>query len=202
MIRGVIFDFGNVISSFDWAPFHDFVASRTSLSPGEVRLRFSHSDLPRRYERGDVSTDDFIAGAFSLLGSDLPRTDFIEAFNDIFTPIHETRALIRSLASGGRYRLGLLSNTNELHFEGYIRTVDVFPLFDAVTLSYEARSVKPEGAIYADAVGKLGLSPSECVFIDDIPEFAQGARDAGLHGIVYRNHGALLADLRLLGVNG
>lgn len=202
MIRGVVFDFGNVISSFDWAPFHDFIASRTSLSTGEVRSLFYRSELPRRYERGDVSTDDFIAGAFSLLGTDLPRAGFVEAFNDIFTPIHETRALIRSLASGGRYRLGLLSNTNELHFEGHIRLVPEFAHFDSVTVSHEVRAVKPEAAIYADSVRKLGLAPSECVFIDDIPEFAQGARDAGLHGIVYRGHGALLADLRLLGVDG
>jgi pimeloyl-ACP methyl ester carboxylesterase len=54
--------------------------------------------------------------------------------------------------------------------------------------------------IYADVLAKLALPPSACVFIDDLPENAEGARAAGMHGITYTGPGALRAELRRLGV--
>jgi FMN phosphatase YigB (HAD superfamily) len=91
-------------------------------------------------------------------------------------------------------------NTNEWHFEHYIRAVDVFPLFDAVTVSFRVGEMKPGERIHRDVLSKLGLPPEACVFIDDLEENVEGARRLSMHGIRYTDHVRLVASLRALGV--
>jgi putative hydrolase of the HAD superfamily len=128
----------------------------------------------------------------------MPEEEFVRAYTDIFTPIDTTFALVRRLKP--RYRLGLLSNTSELHFEKGIRPVAVFPLFDAVTLSYEVRSMKPDRRIYDDAIRKMGLPPWACVYIDDLPANVAAGAALGLRALHYTTYDALETDLRRLGV--
>jgi putative hydrolase of the HAD superfamily len=122
----------------------------------------------------------------------------IKAFTEIFTPIPATFRLIRELKRN--YKVGLLSNTNECHYDRYFKKADIFPLFDSVSLSFEVKQMKPGERIYRDAVGKLQARPEECVYIDDIEAYAEGARRLGLLGIRYVSHDALLESLSAAGV--
>lgn len=197
-IQGVIFDFGNVLCTFDNRRILKGLAPFCGLPLQELARRIEGSDLPRAYESGEIGSPTFLASMSNLCGHAFPEADFIRAFSAIFTPIEATWALVQALRP--RYRLGLLSNTNPWHFEHGIRTTAVFPLFDTVTLSYEVGAMKPDPRIYADALAKLALPPEACVFIDDIPAFAEGARAAGMHAIAYTGPEALVAELRRLGV--
>jgi putative hydrolase of the HAD superfamily len=198
LIRGVIFDFGNVISAFDVGKFLRRLCGWSGTGLETLRDRIYGSGLHSRYERGEISSEEFHREISRISGARVPAEEFAEAFTDIFTPLESTQRLVRSLK--GKYRLGLLSNTNEWHFERHIRNVPVFPLFDAVTLSYEVRALKPSPEIYRDALRKLSLPPEACVFIDDIREYAEGASALGIRGIRYTGHDDLLralADLRV-----
>ena len=108
---------------------------------------------------GKVSSWEFYHGIANLCGLRVTEEEFVRAFVGIFTPIESTIGLIRSLSPS--YRLGLLSNTNEWHFKHHIRTVEVFPLFDSVTLSYQVKTMKPAEAIYLDMLEKISFSPEE-----------------------------------------
>ena len=198
MIRGVIFDFGNVICSFDVDIFLAKLHERSGLDVGTLRDRIYGSSLHSRYERGEISSKEFHREVVLRIGVDLPVDELADRFSDIFTPIESTHGLIRALK--GKYRIGLLSNTNEWHFLRHIRTVPVFPLFDAVTLSFEVGALKPEPEIYLDALRKLSLPPEECVFIDDIANYAEGAAVVGIRGIQYTGHAELVRELSSLGV--
>lgn len=198
MIRAVIFDFGGVIHTFDNRIFLRSILRRTPLDAEEVRSRILDSDLPREFESGRIPPRDFYRAVAERCELAISEAEFVEAFVRIFTPIDTTIGLIRRLKRA--YRLALLSNTNEWHFLHHIRSVDVFPLFDAVTLSYEVKAMKPGEAIYRDSLARLGLPPQECVFIDDLEENVEGARKLGIHGIRYDGHEGLLASLRALGV--
>ncbi len=198
MIRGVIFDFGNVVCSFDVGKFLAKLNGWSGVPVETLRDRVYGSDLHSLYERGGISSEEFRERVARTTGARVPAEVFEEGFADIFTPLEDTLALIPGLK--GKYRLGLLSNTNECHFRRHIRRVPVFPLFDAVTLSFEVGALKPEAPIYRDALRKLSLPPEACVFIDDIPEYAEGARALGIHGIRYTGHADLLRDLSGLGV--
>jgi len=198
VIRGILFDFGNVICSFDVDRFLSRLHGWSGLPVETLRAQVYGSDFPRRFERGEISSEEFRSRIERITRAAVPIEAFEQGFTDIFTPMTDNQALILGLSR--RYRLGLLSNTNEIHFRRHIRRVPVFSLFESVTVSFQVGALKPEAAIYRDALRKLGLPPHECVFIDDIPEYAEGARALGIHGIRYTSHADLLRDLSGLGV--
>jgi len=198
--RAVVFDFGNVICSFDVGRFIQNLVTATGKPPEELKEAIRNSiPLIRDFESGLVSSEEFIAAMNRAAGVRLSAEDFGRAYCEIFTPIPETIQLIRTLK--GRYRLGLLSNTNAVHFECAIRPVEVFPLFDAVTLSFEVKAMKPARGIYEDALTKLDLPAEEGVYIDDLKENIEAAARLGFRAIHYTSHERLLEDLRRAGIH-
>ncbi|HJW71764.1 MAG TPA: HAD family phosphatase [Geothrix sp.] len=197
-LRGICFDFGNVICTFDNRRILAALSPVCGHSPAALERLLHGSDLPRAYESGAITSREFLEGMSSLCGHAFSEAVFVPAFTDIFAPIQATFDLIKRLKP--HYRLGLISNTNPWHADHAIRTTEVFPLFDAVSLSHEVRALKPDPRIFQDALDKLGLPPEACVFIDDIPAFVEGARALGMHGIVYTGPETLRMDLRALGV--
>ncbi len=51
--------------------------------------------------------------------------------------------------------------------------------YDAIVSSYEVGYRKPEKEIYEIAEEKAKVSPDNILFIDDMPEFVQGAKRQG-----------------------
>ena len=199
-IRGVIFDFGKVIADFDINPILERLSAICNIQSEELGRRFQEdSSLARDFESGAISSDQFLGEVSRLCGHEFCEEEFIPIFTGIFTPIRPTCDLIRKLK--GRYRLGLLSNTNPLHFQYGIQTSEVFPLFDAVTMSFQVKALKPDPRLFEDSLEKLDLVAEECVFIDDISAFAEAANGCLLHGIHYHGHQELLQDLKILKIS-
>jgi HAD superfamily hydrolase (TIGR01509 family) len=48
-------------------------------------------------------------------------------------------------------------------------------------------ALKPAPEIYFDALSKLGVRPPECVYVDDIEQYADAARELGMTAIHYRS---------------
>ena len=201
MIKAVIFDFGNVICKLDNNIFLRRISNYTDKPVPELAgLIYDKSNLPRLYETGLISSDSFFEGVVELCALRIKKEEFIRAYSDIFTPIPATFDLIRQLKTG--YRLALLSNTSEWDFEYGIKPIEIFGLFDTVTLSYETKAMKPERKIYMDALSKLKLEPQECVYIDDIGEYAAAAREIGIHSFRYTSPEQLAVDLGSMGISG
>jgi len=198
-VAAVIFDFGNVICSFDPGRFIANLAHLTGKSPEELTAAVRNSmGTIMDFERGLLTTEEFLSRITPAAGVRLSEDDFRRAYCDIFTPIPETIELIRKL--NGHYRLGLLSNTNAIHFECAIRPVEVFQYFDAVTLSFEVKAMKPARTIYDDALAKIGLAAGQCVYIDDLQENVDAAAGLGFRAIRYTSPQTLLAELHRAGV--
>jgi len=200
MIKATIFDFGNVICNFDNNIFIERISKYTEKSKQELHeIIFNSSELMKKYETGLISSEEFFNEAVERCSLSITKQEFIKAFTDIFTPIPTTFELIKKLKK--RYKIALLSNTNEWDFEYGIKTTEIFPLFDAVTLSFEVKSKKPEEKIYRDVLNKLKLKPEECVFIDDIQEFVESANKIGMRGIHYTSYEKLIESLKNLKVS-
>ena len=200
MIKGVIFDFGKVICRFSNQIFIDKLATNCHYDSSELnKMIYEESDIKQQYETGMISSDAFYRHVIEITGAKISKEDFIRIYTNKFTPIAETIDLIKALKS--RYKLGLLSNTSEWDFLYIIKSVEVFDLFDGVTVSYQLNAFKPDAKLYLDIVAKLGLPPEECVYIDDIKEFAEAAEDVGIHGIHYDGHEGLVQGLERLGID-
>lgn len=197
MIKAVIFDFGNVICSFDNNIFVEKIAKFTDKSFQELnKLIYLDSKLHIQYESGSLTSGEFFKKTVKLCDLKISREVFVKAYTDIFTPIPTTFSLIRKLKLN--YKLGLLSNTNELDFEYAIKPIKIFNLFDAVTLSFKIKAMKPDERVFYDLLEKLDLQPEECVYIDDIKKYTDAAEEIGIKGIHYLSYEQLCDSLRNL----
>jgi epoxide hydrolase-like predicted phosphatase len=200
VIRAVIFDFGNVIASFDYQGVLRQLSPFSSFSTAELEQQLRQSiPLFQRFETGSIAADAFYREFVELAGLRIGKEALIQIFADIFSPIPATCDLLPRLKP--RYRLGLLSNTNPWHFHRVIRHTTVFPLFDAVSLSFQVGAMKPDPRIYQDMLHKLDLPAAECVFIDDLQENVTAAHNLGLAAILYTDHHTLLTALKTLSIN-
>jgi putative hydrolase of the HAD superfamily len=123
------------------------------------------------------------------------------AFADMFDPNPDVCSVIPRLR--GRYRMLLLSNTNELHYQQFARQfADTLSHFDALALSFQLGVRKPHPQIYARCRELAGNpAAAECLFIDDLPANIAAARAAGWQGLVYRRGDNLSAHLAEMGID-
>jgi len=199
MIHAVIFDFGNVICTFNLQQFLMRISPFSKKSLSELQgILPSFRDVAIEYETGLITSDHFFEEIRKRSELSISKQEFIKAYCEIFVPIQTTFDLVRRLKKS--YKLGLVSNTSEWHYQYGIRPVTIFPLFDAVTLSFEVKAMKPATAVYDDILTKLAVDPSDCVFVDDIKENVDAAIDLGMHGIQYTSPEALIGALRGLNV--
>jgi putative hydrolase of the HAD superfamily len=176
---------------------------RLGLSPPEFLERLRHrgfAELMRQFESGRMEPDAFAGAVMELAGLQLSYDEFVECWVDIFWLNEPIARLVARLKSRG-YRLLLGSNTNVLHAAHFRRQfAPAIGLFDHLVLSYEVGCIKPERRFYEACVRAAGAPAESCVFVDDLHENVEGAREAGLKALHYVDTPTLLADLRRLGV--
>ncbi|MBX2991537.1 MAG: HAD family phosphatase [Bacteroidetes bacterium] len=200
MVKGIIFDYGNVIARFDHMIFFRRLLPHTALTSEDILAEAKRaSHLIIDYETGRITSDEFSAQVTARLKLSMPMPQFKESFVRIFERNPATLQLIRSLKP--HFKLGLLSNTNTWHFETEMQTLEEFPLFDAVTLSFEVGAMKPAEILYRDILAKLDMRPYDCVYIDDMAEYVESAAALGFNAIQYTSHATLVDALKTLGVS-
>ena len=91
-------------------------------------------------------------------------------------------------------------NTNELHFTFCKENLPALRSIPRFFLSYEMKASKPDPRYYAIVLDRLGISPELLVFIDDLEENVEGARTAGMNGILFRGPEELEPELEKLGL--
>jgi HAD superfamily hydrolase (TIGR01509 family) len=198
MIKTITFDFGNVIGFFDHHRASKRLAAYTDLPPADVHACLFGNALEDDYESGWISTAEFVHRVRDHCRLRCSDEQFQADYADIFWPNPDVCDLIPRLAA--RYRLLVLSNTNELHtrrFRGQF--ADTLRHFAGLVLSHEVGTRKPRAEIFQHAQRLAGCAPEECVFIDDLPANVAGARAVGWHGIVYTTSTDLLEQLAVRG---
>jgi putative hydrolase of the HAD superfamily len=199
MIRTLLFDLGDVLVKLDFDRAYRAAAKLCGGGPDEVRRLLRESDLAGPYERGEIDSPEFHRRCDSLLGLGLDFDGFSGLWGDMFSPDElVSREFVRAL--GDRYRLAILSNTNELHYEWLRREYPILGLFPRAVLSYEVGAMKPSPAIYQAALEATGSRAEECFFTDDRGENVEAARALGIRAEVFRGQAALEEALRDAGV--
>ncbi len=198
MIRTIISDLGNVLLRFDHMHACRRLAEHCALAPHEIYDSMFSSGLVQEYELGRISSVDFAEGCAKRLGLRLDGEAIREIWSDIFEPVEGMEELMRVLKSS--YRLVLLSNTNEWHFEHCSKEYPVVSLFDDCALSFRLGCQKPDPLIYEKAVSMARALPEEIVYFDDIPAYASAAGSLGVRGICFESRTQLMTRLRAEGV--
>ncbi|RDY61310.1 HAD family hydrolase [Flagellimonas nanhaiensis] len=182
MIKNIILDFGDVLINLD-KPATARIMERYGFNQVTPEMDF----LLKNYEKGLISTSYFIEKTSELFPT-ASETDLVHAWNAILLDFPEERIqYIENIVSENKYRLFLLSNTNELHIdfvkqqmgmEQYHRFKNLFEVF---YLSYEMGMRKPDAEIYEFVLSKNNLAPSETLFVDDTKENTDTAAGIGIN---------------------
>jgi HAD superfamily hydrolase (TIGR01509 family) len=125
------------------------------------------------------------------------RSFWYEAFRAAYVPKPEVFSLAAELHKK-EYKTALLSNT-ELPAVGFFHEQN-YNMFDVLVFSCVERIAKPRPEIYEITVNRLGSKAQETIFIDDRLDYVQGAKDAGLHAVLFENIDQLKSELTRLGV--
>lgn len=195
MTNALIFDLGNVIVAFDFARGYQAISPYTPFPPNDLPQRIAETGVVPSYERGEINSHDFYKTLTTALHLTLPYQQFCDLWSTIFLPdplIPDD--LLATLHR--RYRLVLLSNTNEIHFQMIHRTYPILRHFDALVLSYQARAMKPDARIYEEAIHQAHCPPDQCFYTDDVPEFVEAGRRYGLDAVRFTGAADLQRHLR------
>jgi len=84
---------------------------------------------------------------------------------------------------GAGYRTALLTNVSRDGESLWRGLIPVEDLFDVVIDSSRVGLRKPDPAIYLLTCERLGVDPSDCLFIDDLECNVEAARDLGMQAI-------------------
>lgn len=195
MLHGVLFDSGGTLIGpvgGRWNPRLDFE---------EVLLRHVPDAAVSRFEAAfAVGEEALVAGVVTPNRDDYHRVILAELriepsdqlLADLSAPLERPvvevflevpRVLARLRELG--VRMAIVTD-NWGTAEGFLDRLSQLGLtgFDACVVSDEMGCTKPDPTMYRAASDALGLAPSECLFVDDVPALVEAAIRLGYHGAV------------------
>lgn len=192
-IRNIIFDLGGVLYDINYQHIVDSFAKLQLESFDTLFTQLQQDRLFDQLETGHISAEVFRDRIRSISKRQLSDLEIDTAWNSILVGFPERNLeLLRSLKN--KYRLFLLSNTNEIHekaFRENLLTQFGRPVldeeFERVYLSHHIGLRKPDSAIFQLVINENNLAADHTLFIDDSPQHVEGAKESGLHALWLRN---------------
>jgi len=194
-ISAIVFDLGNVLIPYD------INKAVTKLNKVENGLgdRFIENyklnyHIHRKFEKGELKETEFLNKMLEVVDHKIDAETFCKYYADIFTTNEDVILLLPALKKN--YKLFLLSNTDSIHKRYGWEKYDFLKYFDKLILSFEVGAVKPEEKIYRVVEKASGFSSQEHIFIDDVREYVDGAKNVGWDAIQFINFQKLVNDLK------
>ncbi|MGY3795450.1 HAD family hydrolase [uncultured Aquimarina sp.] len=179
MITTIIFDFGDVFINLD-KPATEKELKKLGLPSINKEL----SDFNKLYEIGKITTSDFI-DHYQKIIPNTTKEQIVYAWNAILKEFPDKRLdFIKKLSIEKKYKLLLLSNTNELHINWIQENISFYhdfkSCFDSFYLSHEINLRKPDSDIFQYVLEEHKLTPENTLFIDDTEENTIAAQRLGI----------------------
>ncbi len=186
MIKNIIFDMGGVL--IDHNPEKVLYAHFEKEVADVVINEIFRNKLWRERDRGVVTSDEIIEQKKHLIPENVfdKVNEMVQNFFPYMPPFEDMYEVVRILKANG-YGIYLLSNVG---YEFYTEkdNIPALSLFDGFIASCDYKIIKPEKGLYLALFEKFSLKAEECVFIDDVQENIDGAKNVGMDGICY-SHG-------------
>jgi FMN phosphatase YigB (HAD superfamily) len=206
-IKCIIFDVGGVISVSKYGKLTPTKAAFMKLSKN---IGINYEDLIKFVDSIEV---DLLTGRINEneFYTKIKKHFFLKQSAKLLNQIMEKNfrkfnstnkilmKLIRKL--GDKYVLAVITDVYPMHIRERM-DLKTYEMFDIIVTSLEAKESKSEGksGIWNLALKKLGISPKECVFIDDKRTNLIVPGKMGVRTIEFKNTTQLKRDLKILGV--
>jgi FMN phosphatase YigB (HAD superfamily) len=151
------------------------------------------------FNSGQIGPEEFFERMRKTCRLQIDYDAFCRLWCGIFYPMEGMEELVTGLDR--RVTVGLLSDTDPLHWNFIIRRWPWIGTLQRPTLSYQIGVMKPSPAIYLAAARRVKTPPQNCLYIDDLEDNVQGARVVGMTAVRFENVPQLkmiLNELKLL----
>ena len=200
MIKTIFFDIGGVLIDIHPERTYQYLSDSADVEVSMVKESFPW-DAHDQYERGIMNNDDWFITYKESLPQPccLKRSDFWNAWKLLLGEEKNTVNILEALNK--QYSIWLLSNTNPKHIQDEIEKRYLFPsLVNGAVYSFDVGVRKPEKEIYEIAMQRANANPQECLFIDDLLENIQAAKQIGIEGVHFISSEQLKQELVHLGI--
>ena len=187
MIKAIIFDFFGVLAVRGFASF------AKTYYPNDTQKINQTKKLQDQLGLGLISYDDFISALAEIGDVDRNR---VLSYTEDYQPNGELLDYIRTDLRP-KYKLGIISNAG-LDWVIKILGSSNQKMFDDIILSYKVGVIKPGAEIYKISAKNLGVKEDECLFIDDILTYCQGAEAVGMKGLWFKDFAQMKTELEKL----
>lgn len=181
MIKNIIFDFGDIFINLDKQATY-----REMAKLGVTKISDEMIAVYHQYEKGLMTTDEFINFYHDKFG--VEKEDLVNAWNAVLLDFPKKRLdFLKEVSASKKYRLFLLSNTNDLHIKWVQNAVgqefyrEFKSSFEQFYLSHEINFRKPDSEIYEFVLNENNLIADETLFVDDLKENTDSANKLGIH---------------------
>jgi len=200
MINTIILDIGNVLARFGWKEY--LLESRYSEEQVQrISMATVYSEAWKEWDRGSMTTKE-MSDICCRYDTGMEK-EIRQFFNDVYSIVQEfdySQQFVKRLKENG-YKVYLLSNFNGGHYRYCQDHFTFMKYVDGGVISYEVNHVKPEPQIYKMLLDKYQINPAQAVFLDDMLENLETARQFGLHNIHVESYEQAIIQLRELGIN-
>ncbi|MFB0555877.1 MAG: HAD family hydrolase [Phycisphaerae bacterium] len=196
-IDSVIFDWGGVLIDDPAPGLMQYCAQALGVSKEDYII--THNKFAADFQKGLIGEDTFwerICGELDVPKPKVPSL-WADAFKAAYVPREDMFSLAARLRKNG-CKTALLSNTETPAMQFFYQLQ--YDMFDVLVFSCAEGTRKPESKIYELTIQRLGSQPGQSVFIDDKPEYINGAKEAGLNTILFEDISQLKSALAELGV--
>jgi putative hydrolase of the HAD superfamily len=181
----IVFDLWNTLVVWQG----DDIYRRMSDHTGVEHERFMQAWVDAYDERATGPIEPSVRSVLAKLELDHAHLEGLvslrtELTRRMLVPRPGAIGVLTELRRRGR-KLGLISVCSEEVPILWDETL-LAPLIDAPVFSCSVGVAKPDRRIYEIAADRLGLEPSDCLFVDDQPAFAEGAIAAGMDAVLIR----------------
>jgi putative hydrolase of the HAD superfamily len=208
MIQAVVSDFGGVLTAPLLGAFErardDGIDVRSEAFGEAMAYSLRHDGVHPLFalERGEITEREFWTrvehGLAEAAGIRVSLDGFGEQLMQAMAPNRELFDHYRALHRDRGLRFALCTN-NVREWEPRWRSMLPFDeLFEVIVDSAFVGARKPEPEIYAITLERLGLAGGACAFVDDLEVNVDAARNAGMHGVVFRDTAQTIAELTSL----
>lgn len=191
----LLLDLGNVVFGLDWQkPIQILQLENSKLE--KILLNQIQTWGPYdQYERGRLSTEDFLAFVNQHSEKKIEKKEFAAAWCALISGyITGMAELIETLSKD--IPLYALTNTNPLHYHHILSEFEGMKFFREIFSSVGTGFRKPEREIFEVVLDRLNFKPEEILYIDDNIGHIETAKKLGFSAEVYNGNTAL--DLKRL----
>lgn len=185
-IKNLIIDLGGVMIDLDRDRCVRAFEALGLTGANEMLGLYRQQEPFLSIETGRISTAEFYDEMRSRLGHDISDSVIEGAFDQFLVSLPVERlARLRQLRRLG-YRTYMLSNTNGVMFDGWIKRafmaegLRVSDYFDGIVTSFMEGICKPDPEIFARVLRRYGLDPQETMMLDDSEANCEAARSVGM----------------------